>query len=90
MDFGPAENLVPVLEQELAGESCATENTVHCLPSAFRANVLASKAKAKPPGPGRGRARKSNAATDVEMASVGADADKDDDEQGIIEIDGDA
>lgn len=90
MDFGPAENLVPLLEQELAGEVIDCEKTVHGLHSAFRANVLASKAKAKPPGPGRGRARKSNAATDVEMASVGADADKDDDEQGVIEIDGEA
>ncbi|CAD6575340.1 MAG: hypothetical protein TREMPRED_001357 [Tremellales sp. Tagirdzhanova-0007] len=65
LDFGPADNLLPLLEIELA---------------AYRNNVLAAKAsKVKPSGPGRGRGRRSNAGQeDVEMGE-GGDGDGFDD-----------
>ncbi|WVQ92369.1 hypothetical protein IAS59_006178 [Cryptococcus gattii] len=61
MDFGPADALVPIMEQELA---------------AFRNIQQRAKAAKKPPGPGRGRGpRKSAASTradeDVDMVEEG-------------------
>ncbi|KAE8542826.1 hypothetical protein D1P53_000889 [Cryptococcus gattii VGV] len=61
MDFGPADALVPIMEQELA---------------AFRNIQQRAKAAKKPPGPGRGRGpRKSAASTradeDVDMGEEG-------------------
>ncbi|KAL7419339.1 hypothetical protein Q5752_006177 [Cryptotrichosporon argae] len=80
MDFGPADALIPLLEQELA---------------AYRANMAAAKAR-KPPGPGRGngRRRKSGVdeAGDVSMAGdEGEDGaeDDDDDVEGEGEGEGD-
>ncbi|OWZ29045.1 hypothetical protein C361_06517 [Cryptococcus neoformans Tu259-1] len=65
MDFGPADALVPIMEQELA---------------AFRNIQQRAKAAKKPPGPGRGRgARKSAASTrageDVDMAETEGEVD---------------
>jgi DNA polymerase epsilon subunit 3 len=62
MDFGPADNLVPLLEQELAGMWHRWSR----LTIVYRSNTQASKTKAKPTGPGRGKPRKSNADTTVE------------------------
>jgi len=71
LDFGPADNLVPILEHELA---------------VYRNNLQAAKAsKAKPPGPGRGRRRKSDATGDVDMTGENGD-EGDDDEGGEDEI----
>ncbi|OWZ73310.1 hypothetical protein AYX14_01204 [Cryptococcus neoformans] len=65
MDFGPADALVPIMEQELA---------------AFRNIQQRAKAAKKPPGPGRGRgARKSAASTrageDADMAEAEGEVD---------------
>ncbi|OXG11198.1 hypothetical protein C366_06237 [Cryptococcus neoformans Tu401-1] len=65
MDFGPADALVPIMEQELA---------------AFRNIQQRAKAAKKPSGPGRGRgARKSAASTrageDVDMAETEGEVD---------------
>ncbi|OXB34137.1 hypothetical protein LQV05_002026 [Cryptococcus neoformans] len=65
LDFGPADALVPIMEQELA---------------AFRNIQQRAKAAKKPPGPGRGRgARKSAASTrageDVDMAETEGEVD---------------
>ncbi|EIW72403.1 hypothetical protein TREMEDRAFT_24290 [Tremella mesenterica DSM 1558] len=84
MDFGPADDLIPILEHELA---------------AYRANVQANKSakKAVNPGPGGKRGpRKSNAATDVEEEQgdeeeddmVGDDAEEEEG-QGEVEGEGD-
>ncbi|GFZ45492.1 hypothetical protein JCM24511_03218 [Saitozyma sp. JCM 24511] len=74
LDFGPSDNLVPLLEHELA---------------AYRTHVQAVKAaKGKPAGPGRGKGRRStnvNQEEDVDMDGGGAadgDEDGDEDEDG--------
>lgn len=67
LDFGPADALVPLLEQELA---------------AFRANVAASKAaKVKPPGPGRGRRRQSAPGEESMVVDDDEEGEGDGDEQ---------
>lgn len=96
MDFGPADALVPILEQELAGEF-AGHHIVYRFVSvlqlilalwqlthpAFRSHAAAVKAsKAKPPGPGRGRRRKSavDQAEGEGDVSMAADGDEDEDD----------
>ncbi|WVQ77113.1 hypothetical protein IAR50_006796 [Cryptococcus sp. DSM 104548] len=65
MDFGPADALVPIMEQELA---------------AYRNQQARAKANKKPPGPGRGRGPRKSAASkagadeDVEMGEAGEGA----------------
>ncbi|ODN92027.1 hypothetical protein L198_05699 [Cryptococcus wingfieldii CBS 7118] len=67
MDFGPADALVPIMEQELA---------------AYRNHQAKAKANKKPPGPGRGRGPRKSAASkaggdeDVEMAEGGEEGDE--------------
>ncbi|EAL17541.1 hypothetical protein CNBM1070 [Cryptococcus deneoformans B-3501A] len=84
MDFGPADALVPIMEQELA---------------AFRNIQQRAKAAKKPPGPGRGRGpRKSAASTrageDGDMAetegeaAVEGEGDEEEEEQEEGEEDG--
>lgn len=81
MDFGPADVLVPLLEKELASESRSHES-IDCRGiaewSAYRANVLASKAnKARSNATGRGRGRKSQVQAGDEDSIVQDDADGD-------------
>lgn len=82
MDFGPADALVPIMEQELAGMPpvflYGTVTKDHGL--AFRNIQQRAKAAKKPSGPGRGRgARKSAASTrageDVDMAETEGEVD---------------
>ncbi|KAK8866137.1 hypothetical protein IAR55_001288 [Kwoniella newhampshirensis] len=67
LDFGPADALVPLLEQELA---------------AYRANVQRAKAAKKPSGPGRGKGPRKSTGTvqgdDVEMGEGEGEEDEDD------------
>ncbi|KAK4687156.1 DNA polymerase epsilon subunit 3, partial [Tremellales sp. Uapishka_1] len=64
LDFGPADALIPLMEQEL---------------NAFKDSVAATKAsKARPSvggGVGKGKGRKSNAGTDVDMTGEGEGGD---------------
>ncbi|KAL0241971.1 hypothetical protein I308_106145 [Cryptococcus tetragattii IND107] len=74
MDFGPADALVPIMEQELA---------------AFRNIQQRAKAAKKPAGPGRGRGPRKSAASaradeDVDMVEEG-DAGEGDGEGGVGE-----
>lgn len=76
MDFGPADNLVPLLEQELAGTWPKQGDDLTVV---YRANTQASKTKSKPAVPGRPKPRKSNATTEIDMTEgdedgAGADA----------------
>lgn len=83
MDFGPADALVPIMEQELAGVSIHLKGWIlnelmnpDAMFLAFRNIQQRAKAAKKPPGPGRGRGpRKSAASTradeDVDMVEEG-------------------
>ncbi|XAO27128.1 hypothetical protein I312_105970 [Cryptococcus bacillisporus CA1280] len=75
MDFGPADALVPIMEQELA---------------AFRNIQQRAKAAKKPSGPGRGRGPRKSAVSmradgDVDMAETEGDAGEGDGEGGVGE-----
>ncbi|WOO76696.1 DNA polymerase epsilon subunit 3 [Vanrija pseudolonga] len=75
LDFGPADALVPLLEQEL---------------QAYRQNLAATKAaKAKPPGPGRGKGRRKSAADGEGDVSMAGDGDEGDDGEEGEEGEGD-
>jgi DNA polymerase epsilon subunit 3 len=84
LDFGPADNLLPVLEQELAGELYSGSSPypliqmLSVLRPAYRNLQQSAKAaKAKPPGPGRGRGpRKSNVAESDREQIDNADEDR--------------
>lgn len=89
LDFGPSDNLVPLLEHELAGKCCSTTFRAALDSLAYRTHVQAVKAaKGKPAGPGRGKGRRStnvNQEEDVDMDGGGAadgDEDGDEDEDG--------
>ncbi|KAL1413008.1 hypothetical protein Q8F55_000757 [Vanrija albida] len=69
LDFGPADALVPLLENEL---------------QAYRQQLIAAKAaKAKPAGPGRGKGRrKSGAEGDVSMTGEGEEEGEEEGDEG--------
>lgn len=92
LDFGPADNLVPLLEHELAGEHRFSRSAVGLCGSAGRGEAAdlaayrnlaqaAKLSKSKAAGPGRGKKRKSNVA-----GEEGA-ADGEDDEDGDVDVD---